>query len=78
MVGLNGKNKKDHFEWYKYILFDYYTDLSSSIKAGLTKEWSWISLEIVGCDIVWGPYKRTQTAALDAYLAGTAVDEVPQ
>ena len=53
MVGLNGKNRKDHFEWYKYILFDYYTAHSSSIKAGLTKEWSRFTLEIVGCDIVW-------------------------
>ena len=26
----------------------------------------------------WGPYKRTQTAALDDYLNGAAVDEVLQ
>ena len=25
-----------------------------------------------------GPYKRTQTAVLDAYFGGAAVDEVPQ
>ena len=25
-----------------------------------------------------GPYKRTQTAVLDAYLGGTVVHEVPQ